>query len=62
MNSVPRRLIVGMTEPSGAIYGVRLLRLLNATNIETHLVMSRSARIALTHCLQGAAASGADGP
>jgi 4-hydroxy-3-polyprenylbenzoate decarboxylase len=48
MNSVPRRLIVGMTGASGAIYGVRLLRLLNATNIETHLVMSRSARIALT--------------
>jgi flavin prenyltransferase len=37
-----------MTGASGAIYGVRLLRLLNATDIETHLVMSRSAKIALT--------------
>jgi flavin prenyltransferase len=37
-----------MTGASGAIYGVRLLRLLQSTDIETHLVMSRSARIALT--------------
>jgi flavin prenyltransferase len=37
-----------MTGASGAIYGVRLLRLLQTTDIETHLVMSRSARIALT--------------
>jgi flavin prenyltransferase len=44
----PRRVIVGMTGASGAIYGVRLLRLLHSAEIETHLVMSRSARIALT--------------
>jgi flavin prenyltransferase len=48
MNSHPRRLIVGITGASGAIYGVRLLRLLQATDIETHLVMSRSAKITLT--------------
>ena len=48
MNSPPRRLIVGITGASGAIYGVRLLRLLRAAGIETHLVMSRSAKIALT--------------
>jgi 4-hydroxy-3-polyprenylbenzoate decarboxylase len=48
MNSHPRRLIVGITGASGAIYGVRLLRLLQPTDIETHLVVSRSARIALT--------------
>src|SRR6202035_5791116 len=48
MSSPPRRLIVGITGASGAIYGVRLLRLLNATDVETHLVVSRSARIALT--------------
>jgi 4-hydroxy-3-polyprenylbenzoate decarboxylase len=41
-------LIVGITGASGAIYGVRLLRLLQPTDIETHLVISRSARIALT--------------
>jgi 4-hydroxy-3-polyprenylbenzoate decarboxylase len=45
---VARRLIVGITGASGAIYGVRLLQLLQATDIETHLVMSRSARITLS--------------
>ena len=48
MSSHPRRLIVGITGASGAIYGVRLLRLLQTTGIETHLVMSRSAKITLT--------------
>jgi 4-hydroxy-3-polyprenylbenzoate decarboxylase len=52
MNSVPRRLIVGITGASGAVYGVRLLRLLQSTEIETHLVMSRSARIAITQELE----------
>ena len=40
-------MIVGMTGASGAIYGVRLLRLLRGSHIETHLVMSRSAKITL---------------
>jgi 4-hydroxy-3-polyprenylbenzoate decarboxylase len=48
MNSQPRRLIVGITGASGAIYGVRLLHLLKGTGIETHLVMSRSAKVTLT--------------
>ena len=48
MSSNPRRLIVGITGASGAIYGVRLLHLLQTTDIETHLVMSRSAKITLT--------------
>jgi 4-hydroxy-3-polyprenylbenzoate decarboxylase len=48
MSSLPRRLIVGITGASGAIYGVRLLRLLQPTDVEIHLVVSRSARIALT--------------
>lgn len=47
-DSAPRRLIVGMTGASGAIYGVRLLRLLRATDIETHLVLSKSAKVTLT--------------
>lgn len=47
-DSAPRRLIIGMTGASGAIYGVRLLRLLRATDIETHLVLSKSAKITLT--------------
>ena len=43
----PQRLIVGITGASGAIYGIRLLKLLQPTAIETHLVMSKSAKIAL---------------
>jgi 4-hydroxy-3-polyprenylbenzoate decarboxylase len=46
--ATPQRLIVGITGASGAIYGVRLLRLLQPTAIETHLVMSKSAKVALT--------------
>jgi flavin prenyltransferase len=52
MSTHPRRLIVGITGASGAIYGVRLLRLLAATDIETHLVMSRSAKVTLTQELE----------
>ena len=43
----PRRLIVGITGASGAIYGVRLLNLLQPLMIETHLVISPSAKITL---------------
>jgi flavin prenyltransferase len=48
MSSQPRRLIIGITGASGAIYGVRLLQLLQPTEIETHLVISRSAKITVT--------------
>ena len=44
-----RRLIVGITGASGAIYGIRLLELLKDTDIETHLVMSRAARMTLAY-------------
>jgi 4-hydroxy-3-polyprenylbenzoate decarboxylase len=44
-----RRLIVGISGASGAIYGVRLLELLRKTDIETHLVMSRSAEMTLAY-------------
>jgi 4-hydroxy-3-polyprenylbenzoate decarboxylase len=38
-----RRLIVGITGASGAIYGVRLLRHARAAGVETHLVLSAAA-------------------
>jgi flavin prenyltransferase len=44
----PRRLIVGISGASGVIYGVRLLELLQPLPIETHLVISRAAEVALT--------------
>ncbi|MHB9150339.1 MAG: UbiX family flavin prenyltransferase [Thermoleophilia bacterium] len=37
-------LIVGISGASGTAYGVRLLEVLNATSVETHLVMTDSAR------------------
>jgi flavin prenyltransferase len=43
----PRRLIVGISGASGVIYGVRLLELLQPLPIETHLVISRAAEVAL---------------
>ncbi|MFC3606808.1 UbiX family flavin prenyltransferase [Stutzerimonas tarimensis] len=45
----PQRLIIGISGASGAIYGVRLLELLRDTPIETHLVVSKSALITLSH-------------
>ncbi len=38
------RLVVGMSGASGAIYGVRILEVLQRLQIETHLVMSDSAK------------------
>ena len=38
------RLVVGMSGASGAIYGVRILEVLKQMQIETHLVMSDSAK------------------
>ncbi len=39
----------GISGASGAIYGVRILELLKKTDIETHLVMSRSAEMTLVY-------------
>jgi flavin prenyltransferase len=43
------RLIVGISGASGTIYGVRLLELLRKAEVETHLVMSRSAEMTLAY-------------
>ena len=43
------RLVVGITGASGAIFGVRILEALKSLDIETHLVMSRWARVTLAH-------------
>ena len=45
--SEPRRLVVGISGASGAVYGIRILQALQGCGIETHLVMSESARITL---------------
>jgi 4-hydroxy-3-polyprenylbenzoate decarboxylase len=46
--SPKRRLIVGISGASGIVYGVRLLQVLQHSNVETHLVMSDSARMTLS--------------
>lgn len=45
--AAPRRIIVGISGASGAIYGVRLLELLRRAGVETHLVISRAAKLTL---------------
>ena len=44
-----KRLIVGITGASGAIYGVRLLELLKSAGVETHLIVSRAAQVTLAY-------------
>ena len=46
---IPRRLVVGISGASGTIYGIRILELLKKTDIETHLVMSKSAEMTLVY-------------
>ena len=44
-----KRLLIGISGASGAIYGIRLLELLKASGIETHLIVSRAARMTLSY-------------
>jgi 4-hydroxy-3-polyprenylbenzoate decarboxylase len=44
-----RRLIIGMTGASGAIYGVRLLEACRELGLEVHLCMSRAAELTLAY-------------
>jgi 4-hydroxy-3-polyprenylbenzoate decarboxylase len=45
--TTPRRLIIGISGASGVIYGIRLLEALRDTEIETHLVITRTAEMTL---------------
>jgi flavin prenyltransferase len=49
MAKAAARLIVGISGASGTLYGVRLLEMLRKAEIETHLVMSRSAEMTLAY-------------
>lgn len=42
-----KRLIIGISGASGVIYGVRMLETLRHLDVETHLVMTRSAQVTL---------------
>jgi 4-hydroxy-3-polyprenylbenzoate decarboxylase len=39
------RVVIGMTGASGQIYGIRALEMLSKTDVETHLVLSDSAKL-----------------
>lgn len=49
MSASKPRIIVGMSGASGAIYGVEILKALQRANVESHLVISRTAQITLAH-------------
>ena len=42
-----QRIVVGISGASGVVYGVRALEMLRALDIETHLVMSKSAELTI---------------
>jgi 4-hydroxy-3-polyprenylbenzoate decarboxylase len=44
-----KRVIVGITGASGAIYGLTALKALRGAGVETHLIVSRSAQITMAH-------------
>jgi 4-hydroxy-3-polyprenylbenzoate decarboxylase len=46
---VTRRIIVGMTGSTGAIFGVRFLEALKQTDVESHLIVSKWAQRTIEH-------------
>ena len=42
---MPKRIVVAISGASGVTYGVRLLRLLQDSEYETHLVISESGKL-----------------
>ena len=48
-SSQKKRMIVGITGASGAIYGVRLLEILKSAGIDTHLIVSRAAQVTMAY-------------
>ena len=45
----PKRLIIGISGASGAVYGIELLKALKPTSVETHLIISKTANITIAH-------------
>ena len=45
----PKRLVIGISGASGAIIGIRLLQVLQHSDIETHLVLSHAARLTIAN-------------
>ncbi len=49
MTSNKKKLLVAISGASGAIYGIRLLEILRQLNIESHVVISKSAHLTIRH-------------
>lgn len=49
LKTTPKRIIVGISGASGAIYGIEILKALKELKIETHLVISKTGQIAIAH-------------
>jgi 4-hydroxy-3-polyprenylbenzoate decarboxylase len=47
-NKANKKIIVGISGASGAIYGIRLLQILRALQIESHLIISKAASLTIT--------------
>jgi flavin prenyltransferase len=47
--AAPKRMVVGITGATGIIYGVRLLEILRALDVETHLVVSKAGELTREH-------------
>ncbi len=47
--NTPQRLIIGITGATGAVYGIRVLRALEAASVETHLIVSKWGARTLVH-------------
>jgi 4-hydroxy-3-polyprenylbenzoate decarboxylase len=54
------RIIIGISGASGAVYGIRALEMLQAADIETHLVVTRSAHLTISQELAMSPASVAE--
>lgn len=48
-NFVRRRMVVGITGASGAIYGIAVLQALRRLNVESHLIVSQAAALTIHH-------------
>ncbi len=47
--SEKKRIIVGISGASGVVYGIRMLELLREADVETHLVMTKSAEMTMAY-------------
>jgi 4-hydroxy-3-polyprenylbenzoate decarboxylase len=47
IDSTPKKMIVAITGASGTVYGIRLLEALSNIGVETHLILSDSAKITM---------------